>query len=291
MCFFFGISDNDILEQAGVQKTGSKPYYVMGIVNVTPDSFYDGGRHATTDDAVEHALRLVAQGADILDIGGESTRPGSLPVSANEECERVIPVIAALIKETNVPISIDTTKSVVAQSALDAGASFVNDVSGGRFDIAMPAVIAKHACRVILMHSRETPKTMQIMPAYHDVVAEVISELKERLDAFVNSGVARENIILDPGIGFAKRVEDNCALMNRIADIVALGFPVCIGTSRKSFIGTITGQAPDDRLAGSLASAAAAFYNGVTFFRVHDVAQTSDLLKVLFAIRCEGKQI
>jgi dihydropteroate synthase len=256
----------------------------MGILNVTPDSFFDGGRHATAKAAIEHGRSLIGEGADILDIGGESTRPGARPVDAEEECGRIIPVITALARESSVPISVDTTKSAVARRALDAGASIVNDISGGRFDRDMAALAAKRQCPVIVMHSRETPATMQDQPCYTDVVAEVKQELLACACAFAEAGVRRENIILDPGIGFAKRLSDNCILLRRLGEIVSLGYAVCVGTSRKSFIGRITDREASDRLAGSLASLAPAFYAGARIFRVHDVSQTKDALKVLDAI-------
>jgi dihydropteroate synthase len=261
-----------------------KRFAVMGIVNVTPDSFFDGGRYFSAESAVGHGLSLVRDGADILDIGGESTRPGAPPVPVDEETRRILPVISGLARSAGVPLSVDTAKAAVAQAALDAGASWVNDIGAGRFDPAMPAVVARAGCRVILMHSRETPATMQKNPFYKDVIAEVKQELSSCAAAFVMAGVKKENIVLDPGIGFAKRLEDNLALLAHLEEIAALGFPVCVGTSRKSFIGTITGRETGDRLAGSLAGVAAAFYGGATVFRVHDVRETADALKVLDAI-------
>jgi len=262
----------------------AKPFAVMGIVNVTPDSFYDGGRHASCEAAVAHGLRLAAEGADILDIGGESTRPGARPVGEDEECVRVLPVIAALARESGVPISVDTTKAAVARRALDAGAAWINDVSAGRFDPGMPRLAAERACPVILMHSRETPATMQARPRYGDVVAEVKRELLAFVETFSAAGVARENVILDPGIGFAKRIEDNLALLRHIGALASLGFPVCVGASRKSFVGLITGRDKEERLWGSLAAAAAAREGGARIFRVHDVKETLDVLKVIDAI-------
>lgn len=264
----------------------------MGIVNVTPDSFFDGGKYFSSASAVEHGLSLVHDGADMLDIGGESTRPGAPPVPADEECRRVLPVIGQLARVSGVPLSVDTTKAKVAQAALDAGASWVNDISAGRFDPAMSGVVARNRCPVILMHSRETPATMQNRPFYGDVVAEVTQELRACIAAFTAAGVEKENIIVDPGIGFSKRVEDNLALLGRLGDIaVGLGYPVCVGVSRKSFIGRITGREPLDRLAGSLAGVAAAFFNGATLFRVHDVRETVDAIKVLEAIETGSRQI
>jgi dihydropteroate synthase len=262
-----------------------KRFAVMGIVNVTPDSFFDGGKYFSTESAVDHGLSLFRDGADILDIGGESTRPGAPPVAPDEECERVLPVIRELSRRAGVPLSVDTTKAAVAQAALDAGASWVNDISAGRFDPAMPVVVARNKCPVILMHSRETPATMQQEPRYDDVVAEVKSELSAAVDVFCTAGAAPGAIILDPGIGFAKRLEDNLTLLAHLKDIAAIGCPVCVGVSRKSFIGRITGREAGQRLAGSLAAVAASFYNGATLFRVHDVRETVEMLKVLEAIQ------
>lgn len=262
-----------------------KRFAVMGIVNMTPDSFFDGGRYFSVEGAIDHGLSLVRDGADILDIGGESTRPGAPPVAPDEECKRVLPVIRELSRRAGVPLSVDTTKASVAQAAFDAGASWVNDISAGRFDPAMPAVVARNKCPVILMHSRETPATMQKEPRYDDVVAEVKSELSAALDVFFAAGTAPEAIVLDPGFGFAKRLEDNLALLAHLKDIAAIGYPVCVGVSRKSFIGRITGREAGQRLPGSLAAVAASFYGGATLFRVHDVRETVEMLKVLEAIQ------
>jgi dihydropteroate synthase len=263
----------------------TKRFAVMGIVNVTPDSFFDGGKYFSTRTAVDHGLSLVKDGADMLDIGGESTRPGAPPVSSDEEIRRVLPVIRELARHGGVPLSVDTTKAAVVKAALDAGATWVNDVSAGRFDGVLPGVVAQNKCPVILMHSRDTPATMQQRPSYADVIAEVTQELLSSVDAFVKAGVEKENIVLDPGIGFAKRLEDNLGLLSRLGEIAALGYPVCVGTSRKSFIGHLTGRDAGDRLAGSLAGVAAAFYGGARLFRVHDVRETADALKVLEAVR------
>lgn len=262
----------------------ARPFAVMGIVNVTPDSFYDGGRYADAALAVEHACALAAEGASILDIGGESTRPGAAPVSAEEECRRVLPVIEAVVRKTGVPVSVDTAKSAVALRAFEAGATWLNDVSAGRFDPALPGIAAAGGCPVVLMHSRETPATMQARPFYADVVAQVKQELLARVSVFTAAGVHKDDIVLDPGIGFAKRLEDNLVLLRRLGDLVALGYPVCVGASRKSFVGAITGRDKDGRLAGSLAAVAPAWYAGARLFRVHDVKETLDVLKVLDAV-------
>jgi dihydropteroate synthase len=261
-----------------------KQFVLMGVVNVTPDSFFDGGMHNTVQSACDHARRLLEEGADILDIGGESSRPGSLPVSVDNERKRVLPVIEELRKETDIPISIDTTKATVAGDALDAGATWINDISAGRFDPTMTSLVAGRQCPVILMHSRKTPETMQIDPEYDDVVSEVIDELLECVKLFTDSGVFRENVIIDPGIGFAKRHEDNIEIVRNLDRIVKTGFPVLIGTSRKSFIGHIIGKEAEHRLYGTLGSVAAAYLNGAKIFRVHDVDETKDFLHVFSTI-------
>ena len=259
-------------------------FVIMGIVNVTPDSFYDGGRHDTFESACDHARRLIDEGADILDIGGESSRPGSLPVSIDNEKKRVIPVIEQLKKETDVLISIDTTKAAVAKDALDTGATWINDISAGRFDDAMAPLAAERRCPIVLMHSRKTPEDMQVTPHYDDVIQEVISELLVCVKKFTDRGVVRENIVLDPGIGFAKRFEDNIEILKHLSKFTALPFPILIGTSRKSFIGHITGKEAQQRLYGTLGSVAAAFMRSAKIFRVHDVGETKDFLTVLSTI-------
>lgn len=261
-----------------------QPFSVMGIVNVTPDSFYDGNRHNSSDLAFLHAMRLVKQGADILDIGGESTRPGALTVSVDEECSRVVPVIKKIRSESDAIISIDTTKSKIAHEAILVGANWVNDISAGRFDSKMASICGQAQCPVILMHSRKRPETMQDSPGYGVVVEEVIKELKSAVSHFLSCGVSKKNIILDPGIGFAKRFDDNVLLLRNMKKLVQIGFPVLLGTSRKSFIGQITGREPQGRLAGTLASLVSSFAQGIKIFRVHDVAETIDFLKVLSTI-------
>ena len=263
-----------------------KPFAVMGIVNVTADSFYDGGRYATTGAAVEHALRLVEDGADIIDIGGSSSRPGAELLSPEEEAARVVPVIEELIRRgIGVPVSVDTTWAVTAEAAVNAGASWVNDVSAGRFDPSMPGVAARLGCIVVLMHSRGTPANMQDDPRYGDDVAgEVAGELLSSVDMFLRAGVSRNKIVLDPGFGFAKDVNHNVALLRGVGRIVNLGYPVLIGVSRKSFVGKITGRPVEERLSGTLAATAAAYAGGARIFRAHDVRETVDFLKVLFAV-------
>ena len=261
-----------------------KDYMLMGVVNVTPDSFYDGGRHGTFESACDHGRALINEGADILDIGGESSRPGSIPVTADEEKKRVLPVVELLRKETDILISIDTTKAAVAKDALDAGADWINDISAGRFDNEMASLAAQRMCPVILMHSRNTPKTMQIDPVYNDVIADVINELLECVKKFTDQGVLLENIILDPGIGFAKRFEDNIAILRNLSKLSELNFPLLIGTSRKSFIGHILEKGPQQRLYGTLGSVAVAYFSGAKIFRIHDVEETKDFLNVLSTI-------
>jgi len=263
---------------------GEKPFTIMGIVNVTPDSFYDGGNYSSSVFALTHALKLIDDGADIIDIGGESSRPGAQTVTISEERKRVLPLIKALRKETDVPISIDTTKSAIAQEALSLGATWINDISAGRFDPAMTTVAAEYQCPVVLMHSRKCPINMQINPEYKNVVEDVIKELTDSVNLFLEKGTSKKNIIIDPGIGFAKRFEDNIALLNQLESFLNLGFPVLIGTSRKSFIGHITGKDTPHRLSGTLGSIAASYFRGATFFRVHDVDETNDLLSVLTSI-------
>jgi dihydropteroate synthase len=271
-------------EQHETLRLLDKPFAVMGVLNVTPDSFYDGGRYAAPQAAHRQALRLVGDGADIIDVGGESTRPGARPVSAEEEMSRVIPVIEHICRNADVVVSIDTTKAAVAREALRAGAAWINDISAGRADQAMPALAAEKNCPVVLMHSRKTPQDMQVNPHYENVVEEVRSELSESVELFLRHGVSRRNIIVDPGIGFAKRFEDNLVLLRELPALSALGCPILVGASRKSFIGIVTGRDANERLAGSLACVGAAFLKGAKLFRVHDVKETADFLKVMSAI-------
>lgn len=266
------------------KKFPEKSFTIMGIVNVTPDSFFDGGRHNSKEEAVEYAEMLIAQGADILDFGGASSRPGADDISPEEEALRVVPVIEKIASSHNITISIDTTWAYVARAAIDAGATIVNDISAGRFDSTMADLIAEKNCSIVLMHSRKTPGTMQIEPAYQDVVAEVKNELLQSVRMFTCKGVKDEQILIDPGIGFAKSADHNISLLHKIEEIVNIGFPVLLGTSRKNFIGKITGKGVQDRLYGSLGSIAQAYSKGVKMFRVHDVDATRDFLKVLAAI-------
>jgi dihydropteroate synthase len=257
----------------------------MGVVNVTPDSFSDAGRFLEPEKAISHGLELAAEGAEIIDIGGESTRPGALPVKAEEELARVLPVIEGLIAAgTKAQISVDTSKASVASKALDAGASFVNDVTALRGDPEMVSLIASSEADVCLMHMLGDPRTMQDNPRYDDVVTEVKAFLAERLQFAVHGGVAEERILLDPGIGFGKTAQHNLVLIDRLDELVALGRPVVIGASRKSFIGRITGREdPDERVPGTVAVNVLAYERGVRVFRVHDVAASHDALAMAAA--------
>ena len=263
----------------------------MGIVNVTPDSFSDGGLFLEADAAVEHGRRLAREGAQILDVGGESTRPGAEAVSADEETRRVQPVVERLVAAGH-RVSIDTTKASVARSALDAGATIVNDVSAFRFDPGLVDLVAERGAGCCLMHMLGEPRTMQEDPRYDDVVDDVKSFLEERLSFAVARGVPEEGVWLDPGIGFGKTVSHNLELLRRLEEIVAIGRPVVVGTSRKSFLGKLTGGRPEaERLPGTIATNVIAFERGATVFRVHDVAEVVDALAVTAAtVRPEGPQ-
>jgi dihydropteroate synthase len=254
----------------------------MGVVNVTPDSFSDGGLFLDADAAVEHGRRLAAEGAAILDIGGESTRPGSEGVTAEEELRRVLPVVEGL-SSTGAQISIDTSKAEVAAAALDAGASYVNDVTAFRGDPALASLVAERAVDCCLMHMLGTPRTMQDDPRYDDVVADVKAFLEQRLAFAVREGVPEQRVMLDPGIGFGKTVEHNLELLARLDEIAALGRPVVVGVSRKSFLGRITGREPADRAVATAAANVLALERGASVFRVHDVPETLDALTVAAA--------
>jgi len=257
---------------------------VMGIVNVTPDSFSDGGLHADTESAVAYGLLLAAEGAAILDVGGESTRPGSAPVSADDELARVVPVIERLAAQSPVLISIDTTKAAVARAALDAGAGLVNDVTALRGDPAMASLVAERGCPVCLMHMLGEPRTMQDDPRYDDVVAEVIAFLEQRLSAALAAGVREEQVLLDPGIGFGKTLAHNLLLLAHLDRVVALGRPVVLGASRKRFIGALLGAAPLERAPGTVATTVLGLARGAAIVRVHDVRPNLEALRVTQAI-------
>lgn len=255
---------------------------IMGIVNVTPDSFSDGGEFLARKAAIAHALCLHGQGADLLDVGGESTRPGADDVSVEEELSRVLPVVEAMVAK-NFPVSIDTQKPLVMQAAVAAGACLINDVNALQADGAM-AVAAASDVGICLMHRQGTARTMQIDPHYDDVVAEVKAFLLTRANAAVAAGIARTRIILDPGFGFGKTRAHNVTLVNALSELAAAGFPILAGLSRKSLLGQFTGQLPEERLAASVAAAIIAVQKGAAIIRVHDVAATKDALTVLGAL-------
>jgi dihydropteroate synthase len=259
-------------------------FTVMGIINVTPDSFSDGGRYLQTESAIAHALQLESEGAGILDIGGQSTRPGATPVPLEEERRRVLPVVAGL-RDAGVSarISVDTAKASVAAGALAAGATIVNDVTALRGDPELADVVAAAGAEVCLMHMQGEPRTMQADPRYGDVVDDVKAFLAQRIEFAVGRGIAEQRILVDPGIGFGKTVAHNVELLRRLEEIVALGRPVVIGTSRKSFLGELTGRGLEGRLAATIASNVVALQHGARVFRVHDVAPLRDALAVAAA--------
>jgi len=257
---------------------------VMGVVNVTPDSFSDGGQYASTNKAVEHALQLVEEGASILDIGGESTRPGATPVGLDEELARVILVIEKLAKIVNIPLSIDTYKPKVMQAAIDAGISIVNDINALQAPGALE-VVANSDVGVCLMHMQGSPQTMQIDPQYDDVVAEVSAFLTARSNIVMQAGISSSRILLDPGFGFGKRTMHNIALLKQLAQLRQIGQPLLVGLSRKSVLGQVLGDNKTDRVAASIAASVVAAINGANILRVHDVRATVDALKVIAALR------
>lgn len=262
---------------------------VMGVVNVTPDSFSDGGRFVAADAAVAHALALVGEGADLLDVGGESSRPGAEPVAQAEELSRVLPVVRALAARVSVPLSVDTTKAAVADACLAAGAHVINDITALSGDPGMAGVVAARRAGVVLMHMRGTPATMQREPRYGDVVAEVRGFLEARLHAAAAEGIEAARVVIDPGIGFGKTVEHNLELLARLSEFRALGRPLCLGVSRKGFLGKVLGRPPGERLAGSLAVACHAVARGAArIVRAHDVRETRDAVTMLAAIGTKG---
>jgi len=262
---------------------------VMGVVNVTPDSFYPGSRVGDPAAAVDVVSAMVAAGAAVIDVGGESTRPGAEYVGADEEAARVVPVIEAIRSRWDVAISVDTRKELVAQAALDAGADIVNDIAALLDDEALAPLCAARGVPVVLMHKKGVPANMQAAPLYTDCVSEVRDFLVAAAERAIAMGIAPDRIVIDPGIGFGKRLEDNLALLSRLDELAATGYPVLVGLSRKSFIGTITGAAPGERLPGSLAAACAARSRGAVIFRVHDVAETVAALAVFDASTGAGR--
>ncbi|MGJ0491637.1 dihydropteroate synthase [Methylobacter sp.] len=261
---------------------------IMGILNVTPDSFSDGGQYSDVDAAVRQARRMLDEGADIIDIGGESTRPGSEQVDADAQIQRVAPVIAAIRQQVSadIPISIDTTLSAVARAALEAGADIINDISAGRDDEAILALAAETDAPIILMHSQGTPKTMQDNPYYVDVVQEVLAALQQQIDAALKAGIKKKRIAIDPGIGFGKRKQDNLDLLAHLDAFVAAGYPVLLGTSRKRFMGTICDVSePSELVTATAVTTALGIMAGVQIFRVHDVRENRQAADVAWAIK------
>ena len=256
----------------------------MGVLNVTPDSFSDGRRYLHLEAAVRRGVQMAEEGADLIDIGGESTRPGSRTIPLEEELRRTIPVIRRLAAAVRIPLSVDTSKSDVALRAIDAGASMINDVTALRGDPQMPAVAAKGRAAVVLMHMAGTPRTMQCHPRYRDVVEDVVAFLERAVARAREQGIARERILIDPGLGFGKSATHNLALMRRLDRFIALGLPVAIGPSRKAFIGKVLGAEVDERLSGTLACVAMAWWQGVHMVRVHDVQPAAQLIRMLEAI-------
>ena len=253
---------------------------VMGILNVTPDSFSDGGLYFDTEKAINHALSMIKDGADIIDVGGESTRPFSDPVSLEDELSRVIPVIKELKKRTDVAISIDTTKSIVARKACLVGADIINDISGMLFDAKMVDVAKDLDCPIILMHIKGNPKTMQENPVYDDVISEIKLHLLNRVDYAIDNGINRKNIILDPGIGFGKTIENNFEIINRLDELTSVEYPFLIGVSNKSFIGKILDIDENNRLQGTIVANTIALQKGCKIFRVHNVKETKRSLLI-----------
>ncbi len=258
--------------------------FIMGILNTTPDSFSDGGRFDSVDRAVEHAMRMQQEGADIIDIGGESTRPGADTVSEQEELARVIPVIEQCKTSLTIPMSIDTYKASVAQAALQAGAIIVNDISGCRFDAQMPSVVARHGAGLVIMHIKGEPKNMQVNPHYDDLLAEMKHFFRESIRVAQNAGVAAEQIVLDPGLGFGKRLKDNFQILRELRIFLEFNVPLLVGPSRKSFIGALLDLPPGERLEGTLAAVTASILNGAHILRVHDVKETKRAATVADAI-------
>ncbi|MEO0250242.1 MAG: dihydropteroate synthase [candidate division WOR-3 bacterium] len=259
---------------------------IMGILNVTPDSFYDGGRFYSRDAAIDHALRMIDQGADIIDVGGESTRPYSEATPLDDELTRVIPVIKAIKERTGAFVSIDTYKAAVARAALEAGADMINDVSGLGFDDAMADVAATSGVPIVIMHIKGTPKDMQVAPHYDDVVAEIMEYFAERISFAKQRGIAEENIILDPGIGFGKRLVDNLIIIKELRRFKELGRPILMGTSMKSFLGKLADSSDlEERVEGTLASIALCLWNGADIVRVHDVGKAKKVAMLVHAVQ------
>lgn len=262
---------------------------IAGILNITPDSFYDGGKFIDFEKAIERGKEIIREGADIIDVGGESSRPGSEPVSEKEELERVIPVIEELVKE-NVIISCDTYKSRVAEKAIESGAKIINDISAFRMDEKLIDIIKGSNCGYVLMHMKGTPKNMQKNPFYDDTIGEITSFFREKLELIEKTGIDLERVVIDPGIGFGKRLVDNLIILKKLDEFKKLGRPIFIGTSRKSFIGGVLNVEVDQRLEGSLATVVYAYIKGAKIFRVHDVKETKRVIDIIWAIENENNR-
>lgn len=273
------------MEWKGFSFNFNERTHIMGVLNVTPDSFSDGGRFLEKDRAVEQGIRMAEAGADIIDVGGESTRPFSEPVSADEEMNRVIPVIESLSREINIPISIDTYKSVVAREALSAGASIINDITALRGDPEMAGLASRQGVPVILMHMKGTPSDMQKNPTYDDLMGEIISFLMESARMAISHGIKKDMIIVDPGIGFGKTFDHNLQIIKELGQLKGTGYPVLIGPSRKAFIGEITGRPPSERDVGTISAIVAGILNGADIVRVHNVEMAKDAVAVADAIK------
>lgn len=262
---------------------------LFAVINVTPDSFYDGGRYDSPGASVEHALRLVEQGADVLDIGGESSRPGAQPVSAQVEIDRVLPVVEGIRRHSDIPLSIDTTKLEVARACLAAGADLINDISAFRFEPELAVEIGRTGAAVILMHSRGTPQTMQQLPPSPDILGDIAMTLAAAVALAFQSGISRDRILVDPGVGFGKTAQDNLKILQRLSFLNRFDLPVLVGTSRKSFIGKILDLPLEERLWGTAATVAAAVLGGAHAVRVHDVAENRQVCRIVDAILEQGE--
>ena len=258
--------------------------FIMGILNITPDSFFDGGTNFRENDAVKHGLKMAAEGADIIDVGGESTRPFSDPLPLDEELRRVIPVIKTLAQEIDIPISIDTYKSEVASQAIDAGATMVNDISALKFDPAMGQLVADAGIPIVLMHMKGTPKNMQANPTYKDLFGEIIDFLRKAIEQAISSGIKRDIIIIDPGIGFGKSFNDNLKIINNLHKFSSLEQPLLVGTSNKAFIGHVLDLSVESRETGTMATVAASVLNGANIVRVHNVKAAKETVTMIDAI-------
>lgn len=282
------IPDYDI-DAKGARLALGRKTYVMGVLNITPDSFSEKGEFFDRAKAIGHAFKMARDGADIIDIGGESTRPGAGDISVDEELSRVIPVIEAIAGSINIPISIDTRKSKVAEAAIEKGASIINDISGLNHDRDMGLIAAKYGVGLIVMHMKGMPKDMQAKAAYKNLIKEIIDSLKESMDIGKRAGVRETRMIVDPGIGFGKTAEHNLEILNRLGEFKALGRPICVGTSRKSFIGKVLGlDDPKERLAGTLATLAIAVIKGANILRVHDVKEAVQVARIADSVTRES---